>query len=188
MKDRTLTAELFEELLDWLSPDREQAAREYEDLRRRLIKLFTCRGCQDPDFLADETFDRVASKLPEIKPTYEGPRAPYLYVVANNIRLESLRRRPSSLPPPPPPSETSEELERRHDCLDDCMKGLDDDNRELVSQYYQQEKRGKIDHRKLLAEQFEITLNALRIRAFRIRASLQECVQACMQRQANEIG
>ena len=51
MDNWTLTPELFEQLLDWLNPDREQAGRDYEALRRRLIKLFTCRGCSDPELL-----------------------------------------------------------------------------------------------------------------------------------------
>jgi DNA-directed RNA polymerase specialized sigma24 family protein len=188
MKNWTLTPESFEELLDWLHPDPEKAAQEYENLRRRLIKFFTCRGCYDPEDLTDKTFDRVAGKLPEIKPRYEGPRAPYFYSVGDRIRQESNRRITITLPPPAPPDETPEELELKHQCLDECMKALTLDNRELVSQYYQQEKRGKIDHRKNLAEQFEITLNALRIRAFRIRASLQDCVKACLQRRLNEMG
>ena len=60
------------------------------------------------------------------------------------------------------------------------MQRLTADNRKLVLQYYQEEKQAKIDHRKLLAEQLGIALNALRIRAHRIRASLQECVQNCV--------
>ena len=61
------------------------------------------------------------------------------------------------------------------------MQQLTVANRELVLQYYQEEKQAKIDHRRRLAEQLGIALNALRIRAHRIRASLQECVQNCVQ-------
>ena len=188
MKTWTLTPELFEDLLNWLNPDREQAAQEYEDIRRRLIKMFICRGCYESEDLADKTIDRVASKLEDIKDDYVGARAPYFYVVGNNIRLESARRRPLSAPPPGPLPEDVEERELRYECLDECMKDLTDENRELVSQYYQQEKRGKIDHRRQLASRFEITLNALRIRAFRIRTALQECVTTCMQRRLHEMG
>jgi len=60
-------------------------------------------------------------------------------------------------------------------------------NQDIVRTYYEQEKRAKIDRRRQLAEKLGITLNALRIKAFRIRAALHECVQYCMQQQNNEI-
>jgi hypothetical protein len=49
-----------------------------------------------------------------------------------------------------------------------------------VLQYYQEEKRAKIEHRKRLAERLGIELNALRIRAYRIRAELYECIRLCL--------
>jgi DNA-directed RNA polymerase specialized sigma24 family protein len=188
MKDWTLTPEVFERLLDWLNADRDQAARDYEDIRRRLIKMFTCRGCYEPEDQADKTIDRVAGKLQDIK-DYVGPRAPYFYVVAANILREWLRgKRVLPTAPPPPTDEDKGKLEQRHKCLDECMKLQSAENQEIVLQYYQQEKRAKIDRRKRLAERLGITLNALRIRAFRIRFALQDCVQVCMKRQGYEIG
>jgi hypothetical protein len=62
----TLTQEGFDGLLTWLSPDREQAGRKYEEIRLRLIKIYTRRGCTTPEELADEVFNRVTKKLPEI--------------------------------------------------------------------------------------------------------------------------
>ena len=177
-KDWILTQELFDELLSWLDSDREQAGRDYEDIRQRLIKLFTCRRCLEPEDLADETINRVANKLPEIKEKFEGPRAPYFYAVAAKVHLEYLRRK--SLPPPPPPAQDSEELEREYDCLEQCMQKQTQTNRKLVLEYYRGEKKAKIDHRRGLAEQYGIALNALRIRAHRIRVSLQVCVENCL--------
>lgn len=78
----------------------------------------------------------------------------------------------------------TEDIEREYECLERCMQKLTPDNRQLVLQYYQEEKRAKIDHRRQLAEQLGIALNALRIRAHRIRASLQECVQTCLREAA----
>jgi len=188
MKDSKLTPELFDQLLDWLNPDRGQAAEEYENIRRRLIKYFICRGSTEPEVDADKTIDRVARKVPEVRDTYVGARAPYFYKVASLIWLEGLRPRPLPLPPQPLPPEDQAELEQRHQCLDQCLKTLPQDSQEIVIQYYQQDKRAKIDRRKLLAERSGITLNALRIRAFRVRAILQECVFACMRQHGYEIG
>jgi DNA-directed RNA polymerase specialized sigma24 family protein len=176
-KDWILTQELFDELLSWLNADREQAGQDYEDIRRRLIKLFSCRNCHEPEDLADETINRVANKIKEIKDHFVGPRVPYFYAVANNVYKEYLRR--PALPPPPLPPGSSEETEREYACLEKCMGQQTPANRKLVLEYYRGEKRAKIDHRKKLAEQYGIALNALRIRAHRIRASLQECVENC---------
>jgi RNA polymerase sigma factor (sigma-70 family) len=188
MKDRTLTPELLERLLNWLNEDREQAALEYEDIRRRLIKMLTCRGCYEQEDVADETIDRVAAKLEELQ-DYEGFRAPYFYSVCHNVHREWIRGKRKRMEPPPPPNEADQaRVEQRHRCLDECMKSQSSENREIVIEYYQQDKRAKIDRRKLVAERLEISINALRIRAFRIRAALQECVMACMKQNGYEIG
>ena len=178
-KDWVLTKESFDALLAWLDPAREEAGRKYEDIRLRLIKIFTCRGCCEPEDLADETINRVSKKLKEIESTYSGEPARYFYGVANKVHLEYLRRKP--LQPPPPPRDDADEIEREYLCLEQCIQKLTPNNRVLVLQYYQEEKRAKIDHRRQLAEQLGIALNALRIRACRIRrSSLQECVQSCV--------
>jgi hypothetical protein len=53
----------------------------------------------------------------------------------------------------------------------------------LVLEYYRQERKAKIDHRKLLAAELGIAVNALRIRAHRIRRSLEQCVHTCLEQQ-----
>ena len=170
-------------MLAWLDPNRDQAGKKYEDIRLRLIKIFTCRGCTEADALADETINRVTSKVQTIADDYTGDPALYFYGVAHKVHLEFLRRKPVQLPPPPI-VEHSEEIEQEYDCLEHCMQSLTPDSRELVLQYYQEEKQAKIDHRKLLAEQLGIALNALRIRAYRIRAVLQQCVRNCLEQRA----
>ena len=58
-----LTGQAFNGLLDWLGTDRDSAARRYEQIRSRLIKIFVCRGCTATEELADETLDRVGKRL-----------------------------------------------------------------------------------------------------------------------------
>ena len=100
-KQWELTQESFNQLLAWLSPSRDQAGRKYEEIRFRLIKILTCRGCLVPEDLADETINRVAKKVPEIAATYVGDPALYFFGVANNVHLEFLRRKPDPVPPQP---------------------------------------------------------------------------------------
>lgn len=178
-KDWVLTQESFTALLAWLHPNRDEAGKKYEDIRRRLIKIFACRGCGEPEDLADESIDRVIKRLKDIADTFTGDPALYFYGVANKVHQEYVRRRP--LPPPPVIIDDSDDLERNYDCLEKCIESLTPDNRQLVIQYYQEEKRAKIEHRKQLAQQLGVALNALRIRAHRIRSALQQCVETCLQ-------
>ncbi|HKO98898.1 MAG TPA: hypothetical protein VJU86_17995 [Pyrinomonadaceae bacterium] len=176
-KDWVLTPESFEALLAWLHPQREEAGKKYEYIRLRLIKMFACRGCSEPEDLADESINRVIAKLGDIQSYFQGDPALYFYGVANKVHLEYLRRRPT--PTLPPPRDDAETIEKEYECLEKCIQKLTPANRDLVIQYYQQEKRAKIEHRKQLAEHFGIALNALRIRAHRIRTTLQQCVRDC---------
>jgi RNA polymerase sigma factor (sigma-70 family) len=182
-RDWTLTQESFDQLLGWLDPDREISGRKYEGIRTRLIKLFACRGCADSEDLADECINRVAKKLPQIVNTYEGDPALYFYGVARHIHQEYLRR---PIPAPEPIPQTDEESEQEYECLNKCLEELPPDSRNLVLQYYHEEKKAKIDHRKEMALRLGIAVNALRIRAYRIRATLQSCVHACLERQQFE--
>jgi len=179
-----LTPEAFEQLLFWLNPNREQAGRKYEEIRRKLIKIFTCRGCVCPEELADETMNRVTRKVPEIIGNYVGDPSLYFCGVAHNVHLEYVRKKPNLLPPPAP--DPPEETERDYECLEQCMERLTSKSRELVLEYYQAEKRAKIDRRKELASRLGIAVNALRIRAHRIRANLQECVFECTKRKQED--
>ncbi len=173
-----LTQEAFERLLAWLDPDREQAGRKYEKIRLQLIKIFTCRGCLCPDDLADETINRVAGKIQEIAAGYAGDRSLYFYGVARNVHLEYVRKRHILAPPPAPEPRSESDIEYK--CLERCMQRLATTNRELILQYYQEEKQAKIDHRKELAKQIGIGPNALRIQIHRIRKTLQKCLTDCV--------
>jgi len=178
-----LAQEDFDRLLHWLDADVEAAGREYETIRQRLIKIFARRGCSEAEDLADETINRVTAKLETIIDDYEGSPRFYFYRVAQLVHMEYLKR------PRPPEvscdlSAFSEEKEREYECLDSCLERLSPDQRELVLQYYQKDKRAKIEGRQRLAERLGIAVNALRIRAHRIRARLQQCLNECLEEQS----
>jgi DNA-directed RNA polymerase specialized sigma24 family protein len=179
-KPNEINQEQFDRLLRWLDPDREKAGAKYEWIRKRLIKIFVSRGSNTPEELADKTINRVARKLPEIQASYVGDPAHYFCGVAGNIFLESLRKDRMKAVKPPEPSPPDEESEQDLACLERCVEKLPQSDRNLVIAYYQLEKHAKIDHRKRLAEELGLGMNALRIRACRIRASLMKCTEDCL--------
>lgn len=173
-----MSEEALEALLDWLDPNRDEAARKYEQIRSGLINFFIFRAPCDAEDLSDETINRVSNRLSEIKHEVNGERARYFFGVARKVHLEYLRRK---IPQPPvePPND-SERVEIEFRCLEDCISKLSAENRRLVLDYYQADGRQKIEQRKKLAEELGIAPNALRIRAYRIRAALQKCLEKCV--------
>ena len=194
-KDWVLTQEALNALLDWLDTDRDRAGSKYEAIRLRLIKILTCRGCPVAEELADETINRVTAKVLDVASDYQGDPAHYFYAVSHKVYQEYLRKLPAQQIDPEtdavassstaPTLSLADDIESEFQCLERCLDHLPTENRDLVVQYYQQEKQAKIEHRKRLATEFGIAVNALRIRAHRIRLTLQHCVQDCLQQPAN---
>lgn len=191
-KDWVLTQDEFDRLLDWLDADRDRAGRKYESIRLRLIKIFTCRGCHQAEELADETINRVVARVVELASGYQGDPALYFYGVSQKVHLEYLRKahsQPVNLPLATEISQNTQtidltsDIEPEYECLERCLEQLPPDNRDLVLRYYQQERKAKIEHRKSLAIELGIAVNALRIRAHRIRLVLQRCVRDCVEQQ-----
>ena len=186
-RDSAIPPESFEEILAWLNPDRDVAAVMYVQLRHDLAKIFMWGRCADPEGLADEAFDRVARKVHEVRPTYEGDPRLYFRAVANNLIKENHKKikaqlslediDPPDLPIIEPEDETAAEVD---ECLQQCLQELDADKRALILSYYAKEKQAKIDHRYELAQKFGITVETLRVRVFRIRESLAVCIRRCI--------
>jgi DNA-directed RNA polymerase specialized sigma24 family protein len=179
-KDWELSQEAFDALLNWLDSDREQAALTYEKIRRSLIKIFTGRGCVEPEDLADETINRVTSKLKEIEKDFSGDRTRYFFGVANKVHLEHLRRKlPQAMPTPP---DDPDRIELEYSCLERCIERLTKKDRDLLLRYHGAEGRAETEIRRALAEELGIAPNALRIRVYRIRMALKEGVEKCIER------
>lgn len=188
-KSRTewsLTEEAFDKLLAAFSPDRDEAARQYEALRTKLIRSFEWRGVPLADACADETLNRVAKRIDEGKQIDNV--VGYAYRVAYFVFLETLTE-PELIdidqegihPPAVEPQFEDTEYEQRQRCFDSCLGELPIKNRKIILVYYEGERRTKIERRKKLAEQLQISLDALRIRAHRIRKGLEECISRCLQ-------
>ncbi|SRR6266436_424464 len=192
-KEWVIDQDAFDRMLDWLDADRERAGCKYEAIRLRLIKIFTCRGCQDAEELADESINRVIARIVEIADDYQGDPALYFYGVSQKVFLEYSRKTRGPLAHVPidsitvnlstPAKVPAEEVETEYYCLEHCLDRLSPKSRNLVVRYYQQDRQAKIDHRKKLAGELGIAVNALRLRAHRIRITLQQCLLDCLEQQ-----
>ena len=184
--ERELTSQAFIRLLERLGDDEEQAAEKYEDLRHTLIRSFEWRGAPFPEEHTDETLNRLARKLDEgveIRNIRE-----YSYTVARLVWLEAIKaghKRPTPLDEighEPIAVDSNEILEKEEslNCLDDCLDSLPSDSRDLIMDYYIDEKRGRIDRRKDLAQRLGLRRDALANRAQRLRDKLEQCVTVCL--------
>jgi RNA polymerase sigma factor (sigma-70 family) len=194
-KSSILTKTTLDELLRWLDRDRDQAGQKYEQIRRALIKVFAARGCYHAEDLADETLTRVAHKAGALEATYKGNPSLFFYGVAKNVYHEYLRNmsrsggvdvslaqdRAQRIEGAAIEGELTASNEARLECLTRCLRALSDDQREIVTKYYEDEKRAKIDNRKALAERYRLSINALRLKASRLRQSLRQCVLKCLE-------
>ncbi len=178
-KLRTLDQADFERLLNWLDANPEQAGLIYEKIRWRLIAILAARHCHLPEELADETIDRVARRVADIRETYVGDKAIYFLGVMNNVHHEYLRRQ---LPPRTLETLSDQETkEHVHFCLDRCLEKLSPHARRIIEQYYSEDKRAKINLRRRIANELGITASNLRLRALRIREKLQVCIDSCLE-------
>jgi RNA polymerase sigma factor (sigma-70 family) len=182
-ENSSITQESFQMLLGWLDPNIESAGEKYEKIRIRLIRIFVGRGCYDAELLADRTIDRVITKVPQISSSYEGDPAAYFYGVAHNIHLEWLRHQKRERETPFVDLATEDDTEAEgaeYTCLESCLDELPVESREMILEYYSDEKRAKIERRKQMARKLGISIGALQIKASRVRARLSGCVNDCV--------
>lgn len=180
-KESVITEEGFERLLLWLDRNRDAAAQKYERIRGRLIRIFTGRGCFEAEALADETFNRVSGKLPQIADSYTGEPALYFYGVADKLHLEWRRKQRKlnqfQIPAVKP---DINDRESEYECLESCLKKLPAEQHRIIVNYYKEEKTDKIKNRRQMAETFGLSMTALQIKTSRIRTRLRTCLQNCL--------
>ena len=181
-----ISQEDFQNLLNWLSDDREKAGEIYEEIRRGLIRFFRFRGCEEPESLTDETFNRVAGKISLVEFDENLKINAYFYSFAANILLEYIARRKKAsfveLKENLADENTlqTKETERELSCLDVCLARLQTEERNLILQYYSRDKKEKIELRTKLAEELYLKAGALHTRGHRLRLVLRECVEKCL--------
>ena len=152
--------------------------------------------CRFPEDLADETLNRVAQKLNEMRSITNVTPAQFCFIKAKQL-LHEYWRRPEQkeialedlqvIDRPerhtflaPDPNLEQEEHEKRMRCLENCLQNLKRQDHDLIIKYYYGEERVKIDNRQKLAKELGISGKTLVVRALRIRKKLEDCVKKCV--------
>lgn len=191
-RDADLREQTFRRLLAWLDQGVNTNGQSYLAIRERLLAYFDRRNCLNADDLADETLNRVARRLDEEGGNIETEApAKYCYIMARFVFMEYLRanetefaaladmgRQANAMSP-----EDRDRKEKMLECLDRCAAKLEVTQRELIFGYYVGEQRLKIENRRSQAQTLGISVNALSIRACRIRDKLESCVKECASRE-----
>jgi DNA-directed RNA polymerase specialized sigma24 family protein len=176
-----LTREGLDKFLVALSPERDEAARIYETLRKKLISYFDWRNCAIPEDDADEVLNRVIRKIDQGEAISDP--STYVFGVARMVLLESsraaLKERSALSELRPVAAEADDETtQQRILSLRECLSSLAEKDRKLITVYYENEGgASKILKRKQLARSLDLELNALRIRACRLRERLEQCMK-----------
>ncbi|HWN10508.1 MAG TPA: hypothetical protein VNO50_14790 [Pyrinomonadaceae bacterium] len=191
-KDWTLNPRALDRLLTWLDEGTNSEGQKYLEMRRRLVSYFDRKNCVPPDELADETLNRVARRLEEEGAIESESAARYCYITARFVFMEHLRniknadqlldesrRMPLAAFPQPGTEDENRAKERMLNCLEQCTSALELQSRDLITRYYVGGGRSKIENRQQLARELGITVNALSIRACRIRDKLEVCLREC---------
>lgn len=190
-KDWVLNQEAFRGLLAWLDEGKDSSGERYLEVRRRLKAYFDRKNCTSSDELADETLNRIARKIDEKGTITDVSALQYCYVTAKFVFLENVRN-PRTVPHDSAElahvgtgvtglmdAEVTEANERTLNCLEKCLAKLATADRDLILEYYRGERRTKLEARSGLASRLGLTMNALSIRACRIRSKLEACVNQC---------
>lgn len=192
----------FDRLLHWLNDGVDSHGDIYLEMRRQLVAYFEQRNRPMADDLADETLNRIARTLEKDGTILTRPPARYCYTVAKFVLLEDIRRghadrRRRHIPLENAaashtgawslrPEDALEIQEQRLECLEHCLQRLPPAQRALVMDYHRDTRRQKIVRRRDMAKRLGITMNALSIRASRIRAALEAAVENCRRERSNE--
>lgn len=174
----------FEQFLDTLDKDQEQAAGKYIALRERLEKFFEWRDCENTEELTDIVFDRVVKKILEGEKIKNAEA--YCVSIAKFVFLENRREvlRTEELNENLPEiiqnyADEDELLDKQLKCLDECLAKFPEDKRKFLIGYFDTDEQTMIPKRKRLADKLGISLNSLRIRVSRLKSKLENCTKKC---------
>ncbi len=193
----------FEILLKRLNADQKLAEEKYLTVRNKLIIFFRTRGYSQTDLeLADKTIDRAARKLSEQEnnqsensETQNVLSDSYFLSVAHFVLKEHQRSiKPTvaieDLPANNQLTATTnqeqnlieqEQTNLTTSCFNDCLANFPIEQKLLIIEYFSVEMT-KAEQRQSLADKLGININALRVKAHRLRQDLVKCVENCVKK------
>ncbi len=181
-----LTQDAFNKLLAALGSNRDVSGENYLLLRKNLLRFFETRGFAFAEDAADEVLNRLARKL-ENGDRIENINT-YALGIARMYALELYKLpRQTDIEAIPETGVSAFDVEKAEKedklkCLEECLRELPAENRQIIVGYYQGEKREKIENRQKLADNLGIPNNALRNRAVRLRDKLETCLTDCLRK------
>ena len=194
---RALSRPALDAMLERLGHDQDLAGLKYQEIRAALIRYLRCGGCLTPEEHADEVINIVAERVLENKPFNSSNPNAHFFAVARNLLRDYWKKRdrqplpleelPPGLQPFHDPEEEQQERARREtserqaECLDRCLRELAVEEYDLILRYYMNEKAEKTRGRREIAGETGKSINALRVKAHRIRKKLERCCDECMQ-------
>jgi DNA-directed RNA polymerase specialized sigma24 family protein len=164
-------------LVRFLGSTEESLDDRLEQIRNKIIRIFICRGCSDPEDLAQETMLRVYQMVEERVDSFVGDPLLWICGVARNVHRESGKKKATEAPFPQP--DPVDQKEAMNECLERCLGKLSSQEGTLILEYYRGQGRSKIRRHKVLAVLLGISQNALRVRVSRILHKLRICVLEC---------
>ncbi len=179
---KTLEPEAFRLFLEQLAPEPEAAGREYELLRRKLSRYFMAHGELSTEEAADEAIDRVVGRIGA--GVAVGDITKFSLGIARFVALERFRKEAREQQAWFSFADTltqnfdegREQVFRR---MTDCLAKLEVEDRDLLLQYYENATSGmRKQQRADLADNLNATINTLRLRVFRLRQHLLDCLKS----------
>lgn len=189
MKTSTLEQRDFDALLSWLSPDREEAGKKYEEIRDGIIRFFYFKGVTNPEDLADETISRVAAKVVTFNQSKKIKTITYFLGFAVNVLREHTRNFKREFVPLDAVQlvQALDEVfkvegDDRIEILRGCLKKISPEEAELLYEYYSEEGTEKIKIRKQLAREYDCEMTVLSVRVHRLKTRIGNCIKQVLKK------
>ena len=177
-----LIVQSYPTLLAALSSDAATAPAAFLKPRGSLVRFFQLKSDGDAEHAADETLDRVSAKFGEGVIIVDPVK--YSFGVARLVFLENLRKTEKAKKALKEFRSESDRLSG-DDALDgytrmrECFSKLSATNQALLKSYFANLRGRQLDNeRHQLASKIGGSLNSLRLKIFRLRRQLEDCVRS----------
>lgn len=177
----TRNGDSLQKLIDYCSSN-SASAPSYNELRNTLIRYFQLKADIDPETAADQTLDRVGVKIQQQTEILDLKK--YSIGVARFIFLERIKvhAREKEAAAEYYSGQESKPVEYEEDTRlrkwRECFQSLNSDERILLKNYFADLPFSPLNEKRIrLCSEYQISMNNLRLKVFRLRQRLEKCVQ-----------